>query len=59
MVLLYSVLIRACNRYHYRSSYITICAYRSFYGLFIRSVHNGQVLRLMYRIHIRTYIILY
>lgn len=32
-------------------SYITICAYRSFYGLYIPTVTNGQVLRLMYRIH--------
>nr|DAF50727.1 MAG TPA: hypothetical protein [Myoviridae sp. ct04y17] len=33
MFLLYSVSIRACNRYHYRSSYITICAYRIFLRL--------------------------
>nr|DAW20460.1 MAG TPA: hypothetical protein [Caudoviricetes sp.] len=30
-----------------------------FYGLYIPTVTNGPVLRLMYRIHIRTYIILY
>ena len=33
IIKLYSVSIRACNRYHHRSSYITICAYRMFLRL--------------------------
>lgn len=53
MFKLYSVSIRACNRYQCIPVVATLqyAHIVYFYGLFIRSVHNGQVLRLMYRIH--------
>lgn len=36
---LYSVSIRACNRYQYHGSYITICAYRMFLRLMYTHIH--------------------
>lgn len=50
----YIISIRACNRYQPQKqggSYITVCAYVCFYGLYIPTVTNRQVLRLTYRIH--------
>lgn len=53
MFKLYSVSIRACNRYQCIPVVATLqyAHIVYFYGLFIRSVHNRQVLRLTYRIH--------
>lgn len=53
MFKLYSVSIRACNRYQCIQVAATLQYVRivCFYGLYIPTVTNRQVLRLMYRIH--------
>ena len=53
MFKLYSVSIRACNRYQCIPVAATLQYARivCFYGLYIPTMTNGQVLRLMYRIH--------
>lgn len=53
MFKLYSVSIRACNRYQCTPMAATLQYVRivCFYGLYIPTVTNRQVLRLMYRIH--------
>ena len=50
---MYSVSIRACNRYQCTPMAATLQYARivCFYGLYIPTVTNGPVLRLMYRIH--------